>query len=195
MLKLYLFFKLTMENKRLTRPMQAAQAELGELSKKLENYERDRAALRRTQQRSKSSQRQMDDWRWESEALRLKCDQLVQERDALRVRFEEAIVEIQQNVGIKNALLERKLVLMQKELAKRETVLGDVLNVSGLEPTALSQKMEHLLRVKNDKIQSLIAEVDLLTTAFDESIKAYEEKISQFGIPEEVVRSFRPSKK
>lgn len=184
-----------MENKRLTRPMQAAQAELGELSKKLENYERDRAALRRTQQRSKSSQRQMDDWRWESEALRLKCDQLVQERDALRVRFEEAIVEIQQNVGIKNALLERKLVLMQKELAKRETVLGDVLNVSGLEPTALSQKMEHLLRVKNDKIQSLRAEVDLLTTAFDESIKAYEEKISQFGIPEEVVRSFRPSKK
>lgn len=174
--------------------MQAAQAELVELSKKLENYDRDRAVLRRTQLRSKSSQKQMDDWRWESEALRMKCDQLVQERDTLRKRFEDAIVEIQQNVGLKNSLLERKLLVLQKELAKRETVFGEVMNVSGLEPTMLSQKVEHLLRVKNETIQALRTEVDFLRTAFDDSVKEYEKKIVQFGIPPEVVTSFRPSK-
>lgn len=173
--------------------MQAAQTELAELTKKLEHYDRDRAALRRTQQRSKSSQKQMDDWRWESEALRMKCDQLVQERDSLRKRFEEAIVEIQQNVGIKNVLLERKLMVLQKEVAKREHVLGEVMNVSGLQPTMLSQKMENLLRVKNEMIQSLRTEVEHLRSAFDESVRAYEKKMEQFGIPPEVVRSFRPN--
>lgn len=174
--------------------MQAAQAELGELTKKLENYDRDRAALRRTQLRSKSSQRQMDDWRWESEALRMKCDQLVHERDTLRKSFETAIVDIQQNVGVQNTLLERKLLVMQKEVEKRDTVLGEVMIVSGLEPTALGQKMEHLLRVKNDKMHSLRMEMDQLRSAFNDTVAAYEEKMYQFGIPQEVVRNIRSSK-
>lgn len=172
--------------------MQAAQLEKAELTKKLENYDRDRAALRRSKMRSESSKGQLDEMRWELELLRMQCEQLTKERDLLRVRFEEAIVDVQQNVGIKNVLLERKLGLMQKEVDKREVVLGEVLTVAGLEPTLLSQKMEHLLRVKNGKIKTLQSELSRLSDIVEELVVAYESKMVEFGIPKDVAASLRP---
>lgn len=147
------------ENKRLVAPLQDARAEVVELRKRLENVERDRAALHRCKKRSEALEKLLHNQKWETEELKLLLDNTADERDSLKVRFEEAILELQQKTGLKNVLLERKIAMLQQETEKREAVLGEVLTVAGLEPQALSIRVEKLLQVKNDKIQELKTEL------------------------------------
>lgn len=147
------------ENKRLLLPLQQTKAEVAELRKRMEHHERDRLALKRYKSRSANVEKQLDQHKWETEELRLLLQNVTDERDSLKLRFEEAILELQQKTGLKNVLLERKIALLEQENEKREAVLGEVLTVAGLEPQALSIRVEKLLQMKNDKIQELKMEL------------------------------------
>lgn len=147
------------ENKRLVTPLQDAKAEVVDLRKRMENVERDRAALKRYKKRCETVEKLLHNTKWETEELKLLLDNTADERDSLKMRFEEAILELQQKTGLKNVLLERKISMLEQETEKREAVLGEVLTVAGLEPQALSIRVEKLLQLKNDKIQELKTEL------------------------------------
>lgn len=173
------------ENRKLTEPMREAQSELVNLRKKLENFDRDRAALVRTKSRFTVTHKHLNELKWEAEALAMRCEKLTEERDQLKLKFEEAVLELQQKTGLKNVLLERKLAILERESEKREVVLGEVLTAAGMEPHNLSQKMEKLLKVKNDKIQGLRYELARVCKAHNDLLATYEAKLAQFGIPTE----------
>lgn len=147
------------ENKRLVSPLHDAKAEVVELRKRMENVDRDRAALKRYKRRCEAVEKLLNNQKWETEELKLLLDNTTDERDSLKMRFEEAILELQQKTGLKNVLLERKIALLEQETEKREAVLGEVLTVAGLEPQALSIRVEKLLQLKNEKIQELKTEL------------------------------------
>ena len=151
--------EVTAENRRLVVPLQEAKSEVAELRKRMENVERDRAALKRYQKRCETVEKLMNNQKWELEEVKLLLDNTTEERDSLKLRFEEAILELQQKTGLKNVLLERKIALLEQETEKREAVLGEVLTVAGLEPQALSIRVEKLLQLKNEKIQELKMEL------------------------------------
>lgn len=44
-------------------------------------------------------QKQFDAYKWETEALKMHCEKLTEERDQLKSRFEEAALELQQKTG------------------------------------------------------------------------------------------------
>lgn len=44
-------------------------------------------------------QKQFDAFKWETEALKMHCEKLTEERDQLKSRFEEAALELQQKTG------------------------------------------------------------------------------------------------
>lgn len=188
-----LMAQLKLKNKMLTEPMKAAEIELADLRKKLQNFNRDRAALSRTKTRYSSASKQLNDLKWETEALRMQCEKLTEERDELKEKFEEAVMELQQKVTLKNVLLERKLNIAEKEAEKRELVLGEVLSAAGMEPHDLSVKMEKLLKSKNDKIQGLRYELAKVCKAHDDMLLAFEEKLIEHGIPKEEF-GFQPLK-
>lgn len=147
------------ENKRLVSPLHDAKAEVVELRKRMENVDRDREALKRYKRRCEAVEKLLNNQKWETEELKLLLDNTTDERDSLKMRFEEAILELQQKTGLKNVLLERKIALLEQETEKREAVLGEVLTVAGLEPQALSIRVEKLLQLKNEKIQELKTEL------------------------------------
>lgn len=151
--------EVTGENKRLVNPLQEARAQVVELRKRMEHVDRDRAALKRYKKRCETVEKMHDNLKWETEELKLLLDNVTGERDSLKMRFEEAILELQQKTGLKNVLLERKIAVLEQETEKREAVLGEVLTVAGLEPQALSIRVEKLLQLKNDKIQELKTEL------------------------------------
>lgn len=179
------------ENKRLTGPMKKGQLELAELRKKMENYDRDRSALKRTTGKANASAKQLSDVKWETETLRLRCEALTEERDKLKASFETAAMDLQQKTAMKNVLLERRLALARDEAEKREVVLGEVLHAAGMESHPLGQKMEHLLKVKNNKIQDLKYELARVCKAHDDLLVTYEAKLVQYGIPVEEL-GFQP---
>lgn len=183
--------EVTQENKKLVEPLKEARVELVELRKKLENYQRDKKALSRTSGRYDNVKKTMNDMRWETEALKMRCENLTEERDQLKNKFEEAILELQQKTGLKNVLLERKLLNLQKDTEKREAILGEVLTVAGMEPQNLSVRIEKLLQNKNEKIQDLRYELARVCKAHDDLLETYEAKMVQFGIPKEEL-GFQP---
>lgn len=68
-----------------------------------------------------------------------------QERDELYRKFTAAILEVQQKVGFKNLVLERKLQALSAAVEKKEVQFNEVLAASNLDPTALtlvSRKLE-----------------------------------------------------
>lgn len=68
-----------------------------------------------------------------------------QERDELYRKFTAAILEVQQKVGFKNLVLERKMQALSAAVEKKEAQFNEVLAASNLDPAALtlvSRKLE-----------------------------------------------------
>jgi hypothetical protein len=84
-------------------------------------------------------------------------------------------------------MLERKLSFLEREREQRESLLGEVLKVSNIEPTAISVRIEKLLSQKNEKIQDLRYELARLSKAYDDLLEIYKAKMIKFGIPIEEV--------
>lgn len=80
-------------------------------------------------------------------------------------------------------MLERKLSFLEKETEQRESLLGEVLKASNIEPTAMSVRIEKLLSQKNEKIQDLRYELARVSKAYDDLLEIYKSKMIKFGIP------------
>lgn len=181
--------QITIENRKLIKPLQEAQIELVELRRKTEHFKKERSALNRTKSLYTVTARELNATKWESEALRMRCDKLSEDHDHMQEKFEETMLEVQQKSGMKSVLLERKLLQLQKEYERLETVFSEVLKETGLEPQSLCQKIENHLREKNERIESLEYELARLSKAYSELVRKYEIAIDKFGIPRE---NFRP---
>lgn len=169
----------------MAKPLQESQIELAELRKKLEHSNKERSALSRARLQSAASTKQLDAVKWELEALRMRCDAIVQERDELKKRFGEIMIEMQQKTGLKNVLLERKLSQLRKEYERLEMVFGEVLKVTGLEPQDLCTKVENYLRQKNERIERLEYELARVAKCYTDLLESYETQLEKSGIPKD----------
>lgn len=171
--------------------MKEAQNELKELRRKLENYDRDRAALRRTNTTKEKTEKQLEQLKLETEVLVMRCEKLTEERDSLKNQFEDAVMAVQQRTNLKNVLLHREVDLVQCEAEKRSVALGHAIRVAGLEPNVLSQELDAVLKTKNEQLQDLRYELARVCKAHDDLLVTYEAKMVQFGIPLEEL-GFQP---
>lgn len=79
-------------------------------------------------------------------------------------------------------MLERKLTFLEKETEQRESLLGEVLKVSNIEPTAMSTRIEKLLAQKNEKICDLRYELARVSKAHDDLLECFKAKMIKYGI-------------
>uniref|UniRef100_F7E0F1 Dynein regulatory complex subunit 4 n=1 Tax=Equus caballus TaxID=9796 RepID=F7E0F1_HORSE len=150
--------EVSVQNKRLADPLQKARDEMNEMQKKLGNYERDKQILVCTKARLKVTEKELKGLQWEHEVLEQRFMKVQQERDELYRKFTAAILEVQQKVGFKNLLLERKLQALNAAVEKKEVQFNEVLASSNLDPAALSlvsRKLEDVLESKNSAIKDL----------------------------------------
>lgn len=181
------------ENRRLLEPSQRATAEMADMQKKLENSHRDRAALRRTTAQAQASSKQLADLVWEAETLRMRCDALTEERDALKARFEQSVMEVQQKTAMKCVLLERKLEIAGAEAERRDVLVGELQHRLGEVPMQARgpQRWEVVLKRKNETLADLRYELARVCKAHNDLIVTYESKLVQFGVPVEEM-GFQP---
>lgn len=165
--------------------MQDSQIELADLRKRLEHFNKERSALSRIRLQSAASTKELNSAKWEMEALRMRCDAVAEERDELKKRFGEIMIEMQQKTGLKNVLLERKLAQLQKEYERLEMVFGEVLKVTGLEPQDLCKKVENYLRQKNERIEQLEYELARVAKCYSDLLESYETQLEKSGIPKD----------
>lgn len=80
--------------------MKDTHAETIELRRKLENYQKDKLATQKLQKRFESLRKQIDNLKLELDAKVLHCDKITEERDELRQKFEEAVLNVQQKSSL-----------------------------------------------------------------------------------------------
>jgi growth arrest-specific protein 8 len=90
------FYFTAAQTRSITEPVKDNQAEMIELRKKLENYQKDKLAMQKLQKRYESIRKQNDNLKMELDAKILLCDKITEERDELRQKFEDAILDVQQ---------------------------------------------------------------------------------------------------
>ncbi|KAL2762015.1 dynein regulatory complex subunit 4 isoform a [Daubentonia madagascariensis] len=186
--------EVSVQNKRLTDPLQKARDEMSEMQKQLGNYERDKQILVCTKARLKVTEKELKDLQWEHEVLEQRFFKVQQERDELYRKFTSAIQEVQQKTGFKNLVLERKLQALSAAVEKREVQFNEVLAASNLDPSALtlvSRKLEDVLESKNSTIKDLQYELARVCKAHNDLLRTYEAKLLAFGIPLDNV-GFKP---
>lgn len=181
----FFFAKVTSENRKLTKPLQEAQTELVDLRRKLEYFNKERSALTRVKAQHATAMKELNALKWETEALRMRCDKLVEERDELKGKFEEAVLELQQRTGLKNVLLDRKINSLQKEYERLELVFSEMVRVSGTEHQNVGVKVESVLKNKNEQIEDLEYELARICKAYDDMLKMFKAKMTKYGIPKD----------
>lgn len=165
--------------------MHESQIELADLRKKMEYFNKERSALSRVRLQSSASMKELNSVKWEMEAIRMRCDAITEERDELKKRFGEIMIEMQQKTGLKNVLLERKLTQLKKEYERLEMVFGEVLKVTGVEPQDLCTKVENYLRQKNERIEQLEYELAKVAKCYGDLLDSYEINLEKSGIPKD----------
>jgi len=89
--------------------------------------------------------------------------QMEADKKDIDYRFRQGILEVQQRVGYKNHILEKKLSLIHNDLETKETQLGEVLASAKLDPSSM-HTVTHRMEVKNTSIC-----VSLLTSSLEQT--------------------------
>nr|XP_030705267.1 dynein regulatory complex subunit 4 isoform X2 [Globicephala melas] len=182
------------QNRLLADPLQKARDEMSEMQKQLGGYKRDKQILLCTKARLKVTEEELKSLQWEHEVLEQRFIQVQQERDGLYRKFTAAILEVQQKVGLKNLVLERKVQALATAVEKKEVQFNEVLAASNLDPAALtlvSHKLEDVLESKNSTIKDLQYELARVCKAHNDLLRTYEAKLLAFGVPLDNV-GFKP---
>ena len=180
--------KLENEERRFEEPTKETYAEVELLTKKEEEYRRDKAELHAVFEKITKTEEEIRQWTWETEVLAQKLDYVIKERDAVYEKFTNSIAEVQQKVGLKNLILEKKLETIQETLEAKEVQLFQVMSAANLTPDARAQivsSLEDVENAKNEDIAAIQAELKKIREAHSNMVKTYEGKLFEFGIPVE----------
>ncbi|KAJ3116589.1 Dynein regulatory complex subunit 4 [Phlyctochytrium bullatum] len=185
---------ITSENKRLSEPLQEALAECDQLKKELQHYEKDKLSLKNAKARLRVLEEKHKELLWEHELLEQRYVQMEKERNELFENFVDKIIGVQQKAGFKNLILEKKMETLKATLEKKDLQLNEVLKATHLDPAALSnltKRLEETMEGKNRQIKDLQYDLAKITKAYNDMIRVYEAKLTEFNIPLEEI-GFKP---
>ncbi|KAF5279528.1 hypothetical protein FQR65_LT03350 [Abscondita terminalis] len=172
---------MTVDNRKLTKPLQKAENELKELRKQLENYKMDKLGFTNTRAKFHDLKKEFDNLRWSNEVLQLRFEKLQTERDQLHNKFMQGLLDIQQKTTLKNAHLQKRLQFLSDVADYREAVIEELTSSSEIPPQ--HKKIEEVLSNKNLTIKNLQDELSKMCQAYNELLELYREKFDDFGEP------------
>ncbi|XP_018330024.1 dynein regulatory complex subunit 4 [Agrilus planipennis] len=178
------------ENKKMVEPLRQALADVAEYKRRLQNYEKDKIALANATAKLQTTMRDLNDLQWCNEALELRLEKVEAERDELRKKFTKAVLEVQQKTGLKNALLQKRVDVLNDAADRKDALIGQM-QITRPHMRQVNQKLEEILTKKNTTIQELQYELARVCKAHDDLLATYEEKLLQYGIPKEEL-GFKP---
>lgn len=180
--------KLQYENKHFVNPLKETQLKVEDKKKELEQYLKDKEELHTTFKKITDIEEEIRNWIWEFEVLLQQHDYIGKERDDIYTRFQDSILEVQQKVGLKNLILEKKLETIQETLEAKDVQLYQVLQSAQLRPEAVAMvtsSLEDVENAKNEQIAAIQSELKKIREAHSNMVKTYEGKLFEFGIPVE----------
>merc|ERR1712167_352106 len=96
------------------------------------------------------------------------------------------IYDVQQKAGLKNLLLEKKIDAIDEALETTESQVAELLASAKVDPSTssgISQKLDQVIKFKNEIIEQLTEEVTRIKDSHRTMVRTYESKLAEYGIP------------
>ncbi|EUB60025.1 Growth arrest-specific protein [Echinococcus granulosus] len=193
---------LVTRNRTLETDLSQSQKACNDLKRALENHERDVKALKNARVQLKEFKKTLSDTKLDNEALlqRLKLvsnsslpkdlqfvkafypmQSAESERDELYDRFNTAVAKVKESCGLKNALLERRMTCLGRELERAELLrlakVGD-----SEEGRMAAEELEGTLAFKDDQIKNLNYELARVCKAYNDLLDVFKRQLEDYGI-------------
>lgn len=173
------------ENKKLSAPLKKKQEEAVRLREELEEYNKEKAEMRRVKAGLVVVEDDCSSLSWEYEVLQQRSVDLKKEVDDLKQHFMATVFDVKQKSAFRGLLLEKKLAAMQRIQEEKEAQLNEVLSRANLEPSVLGEvrgRVGDVLHRKNEEAQHLQAEVARLQAFHEHLHGAVAEKLKEYGL-------------
>jgi hypothetical protein len=177
---------LTIENKNLTEPLAQKERIRRDLEDQLKSYNKDKMALRNLKARSIQLEERIKETKGDCRNNEERLRKLEKERDELQRRFQKSVRDIRRKSEFKNVVLEKQLQTLTKQYKTNQQLFTEVMQASTLDPHVVANvtnKLEQVLGSKNRLIKDLQYQVHYCTKIYNDTIKVYETKLKQLGIP------------
>jgi len=177
---------IALENQRLKEPLNLTLSKVTELKTQLRDRDKDKLSLRHALARLVKLKSQHGDLTAEHAQLRTEHRQVAADRDEVYRHFEDAIVKVQEQSEIRNAVLQERIRGASGECQNLSSQIDHVAKAANLQPAqveTLSQSVEEALRARNSMIQDLRAELFRASKEFNDSLKSLEAVMFRLGVP------------
>ncbi len=119
---------------------------------------------------------------------------LDKEHDHFVDKYKNSLHKVEQESGLKNLILEKKLEILEDNLEIKEVQLKELIKRTLIDPNQineLSSTLEEVDLMKTETINQLEEELKRIKETHANMIKTYEAKLAEFGIPVEEI-GFEP---
>jgi growth arrest-specific protein 8 len=180
--------KLQEQNLKLRKPLEEARKDIIKLKEDEKEWiqiKQDKNNLNKAISRIEEEYKQLE---YEYEVRLQQFNYLEQEKDSLFEKYEDVMYDIHQKSGLRNLILEKKKALIKERLEAKECELSKVLSISNIDEEnrrQIADNLQVVLAMKDQLIGELQEDLRQIRAAHVHMVKAYDGKLSEFGIPVE----------
>jgi len=130
----------------------------------------------------------------EQEEIDARFANVLQEKKSLEHRFENITLEVKAHAELKNDLLAKRLSDLEDQLEYKETQLQQLIQRAAIDPSVTNQllmRIQQSIEAKNGLVKNLRYSIHHATKAYNDAIRVYEAKLTDFGVPAEEL-GFQP---
>jgi hypothetical protein len=182
-----LMLDISAENKRLSEPLQSALDDVAKLRHELRDAAKDRLGLTNARARLRAQRTQAGALAGETASLEGQHRVLEKERNALHDSFEHTVRSVRRRADFANLALERRLEATEGGLEEKGHQLMQVLQAANLDPAelgAVTERLDEMLRVRNELIRSLSFDCARVRKQFFDALRTLRAKLAGFDVPE-----------
>uniref|UniRef100_A0A0G4G5R0 Growth arrest-specific protein 8 domain-containing protein n=1 Tax=Chromera velia CCMP2878 TaxID=1169474 RepID=A0A0G4G5R0_9ALVE len=174
--------------KSLNEPLKKARAEVERLTADLKLHTLDKKRLEAVKETLHKQENLLGNAQLQQEVDEQRLRRLTSDRDGLAGKFQKVLYSVQQKSGLKNLILEKKLDSLEETLEVSDSQMSEILVSANLDRATaggISEKLDQVIRYKNDIIQALHEESQKIKEAHRQVVRAFQSKMMEAGVPVE----------
>ena len=176
------------ENLKLKPPLQRAMEEKTVLLDCLKNVEKNKESMSRVQKALAKTERSISEIQEEMERLHEKVEKVLVEKAEVEQRMFDVGMESSNGISQKNALLERRVEELKKEVISKEAQIEEIVRQFRVQPDVLQAvglRMDQELDTRDQIVKNLTNEISKVKKARLDAIRVFRHRLLEEGVPEE----------
>eukprot|EP00472_Partenskyella_glossopodia_P008329 CAMPEP_0197539952 /NCGR_PEP_ID=MMETSP1318-20131121/64296_1 /TAXON_ID=552666 /ORGANISM="Partenskyella glossopodia, Strain RCC365" /LENGTH=461 /DNA_ID=CAMNT_0043098807 /DNA_START=108 /DNA_END=1493 /DNA_ORIENTATION=+ len=177
---------ITNANKKLSLPLRMNRKLTLNLRTEYEWYKKDKVELAESLKTVHGLEAKIKDAQWEHEVLQQKLIEVERKRDSIKSKLTKTVEDVQQKVGFKHLLLNKKIQTIDSDIDTTNAALREVINTTNLPPEVVGNlkfTIEDVIQKKSQQIEEEQDKRVRIRKQYYDTIRTYEAILKKYHIP------------